>query len=162
MLPEDRDRTDPRVTTGWPCDLSATFVLDTSAMSVRAVLAQVRRDVSRYACDDAAGSVELVLAEVLNNICEHAYLERDDGRIEISLHADVAGIAFDIRDYGLPMPSGRIPAGRQVAIDGMLDDMPEGGFGWNLIRRLTTGLHYERVGGMNRVRFTLPVPAAHR
>jgi serine/threonine-protein kinase RsbW len=139
-------------------DLSLTFVSDTSPLSVRAVLSRVRDRLMAFGgCAETTGNVELALAEVLNNICEHAYRGRDDGRIEIGLRGVPDGIAVEIGDHGRPMPAGQIPAGRQVSVDRVLGDLPEGGFGWNLIRQLTTDLAYERAGGVNRVRFTIPV-----
>jgi serine/threonine-protein kinase RsbW len=133
------------------------LVTDTSALSVRAALARVRGHLARGdSCGETIGSVELVLAEVLNNICEHAYCGRSDGRIEIRLGGVGNGIAVEVDDHGRPMPAGRIPAGRQVSVNRTLDELPEGGFGWNLIRQLTTELDYTRSGAVNRVRFTVP------
>jgi hypothetical protein len=57
---------------------------------------------------ETTGNVELALAKVLNNICEHAYRGRDDGRIEIGLRGVPDGIAVEIGDHGRPMPAGRM------------------------------------------------------
>ena len=55
------------------------------------------------------------------------------------------------------MPGGRPPAGRLPdGADCALVDLPEGGFGWHLIRTLTRDLAYVRSGGCNRLSFLLP------
>ena len=95
---------------------------------------------------------ELVLAEVLNNIAEHAYADAP-GPIEVHLAQDRGGIACEVRDRGAAMPQGCLPQGRLPALDG--PDLPEGGFGWHLIRALTHDLCYERDGTGNRLSFRI-------
>ncbi|WP_372605603.1 ATP-binding protein, partial [Actibacterium sp.] len=54
--------------------------------SVRAALNGVRGWLSQgdY-CDESCGDAELVLAELLNNIAEHAYAQAPGGPVELSL-----------------------------------------------------------------------------
>jgi serine/threonine-protein kinase RsbW len=54
------------------------------------------------------------------------------------------------------MPGGRLPEPRPAPLDVALEDLPEGGFGWNVIRDLTAGLAYRRVNGVNRLNFRVP------
>jgi serine/threonine-protein kinase RsbW len=106
--------------------------------------------------DDSRGSAELVLAEVLNNIAEHAY-GAGQGPVSVTLAPKAVGIACLIVDQGGPMPGGEPPdAGLPQISDLTLADLPEGGFGWPLIRTLTRDLTYMRSGGCNRLSFTLP------
>ncbi len=114
---------------------------------------------------DQHGTVEVVLAEVLNNIAEHAYAA-GPGKITVSLILGRAGLSCQVTDDGAPMPGGRLPDGKHPvprANPGdsfaslALADLPEGGFGWNMIRRLTDGLLYSRVGGQNRLSFVIPL-----
>lgn len=98
---------------------------------------------------DARGSVELVLAEVLNNVVEHAYAG-SAGEIEVTLAAGEEGLCCLVADAGLPMPDGMLPAGRLPELQ---DDLPEGGFGWHLIRSLATDITYRREGGRNLIGF---------
>jgi serine/threonine-protein kinase RsbW len=114
---------------------------------------------------DQRGTVEVVLAEVLNNVAEHAYAG-GPGQISVSLHLQGAALACLVTDSGVAMPEGQLPAGvlpgqgadpDSSYADLALSDLPEGGFGWHLIRHLTEGLHYERVGGQNRLSFTIPL-----
>lgn len=102
------------------------------------------------------GTAELVLAEVLNNVAEHAYANLT-GTVRITLSPVAAGIQCLIVDQGVAMPGGSLPAGRLPGGPGTpLDDLPEGGFGWHLIGTLTRDLAYARIDGDNRLSFTLP------
>jgi serine/threonine-protein kinase RsbW len=109
--------------------------------------------------DDSRGSAELVLAEVLNNIAEHAY-DAGQGPVAVTLALRPSGIACLIVDQGGAMPDGKLPdIGLPEVTDLAPEDLPEGGFGWPLIRILTRDLTYQRTGGCNRLRFTLPFDA---
>ena len=102
---------------------------------------------------DLRGRIEIVLAEVLNNIVEHAYAERQ-GEITIEVSKGPAGIGCRILDTGAAMPGLALPEGTLAPHDP--DDLPEGGFGWFLIRSLTEDLRYSRQSGMNELSFRLP------
>jgi serine/threonine-protein kinase RsbW len=105
---------------------------------------------------DDRGLAELVLAEVLNNVAEHAYQEKG-GRVEVTLRATSGGIACSVTDCGRAMPGGQLPEGRLPGgADVPLADLPEGGFGWHLIRSLCADLTYARIAGQNRLEFSLP------
>lgn len=101
--------------------------------------------------DDRA-TAEIVLAEVLNNIAEHAYATVMRGPIRMWLRRSGDRLHCLIEDEGAPMPGGALPMGRPPAPD----DLGEGGYGWHLIRSLTEGLRYERVADVNRLQFSLP------
>jgi serine/threonine-protein kinase RsbW len=102
--------------------------------------------------DDERGTAELVLAEALNNIVEHAYAQ-GPGDIEVTIRRVQGDLDCRIVDMGLPMPDDDPPQGRLAVQDP--DDLPEGGFGWFLIRTLSRDLHYARVGGSNELTFRL-------
>lgn len=99
------------------------------------------------------GAAELVLAEALNNIVEHAYAGQS-GQIELRLQPRAGGLTVTITDWGRPMPGGAPPPGNPPALSSGAD-LPEGGFGWHLIRRLTSGLDYQRSVNRNVLRFDL-------
>ena len=104
----------------------------------------------RALADEEIGTVELVLAEVLNNVVEHAYGESEEGEIEVTIRRRNQSIIFEICDDGRPMPNGRPPAGSVPDADGdHLDSLPEGGFGWLLIRELVRDLIYDRRDDQN-------------
>jgi serine/threonine-protein kinase RsbW len=98
-----------------------------------------------------AQSAELVLAEVLNNVAEHAYAD-EPGDIELSLERREGSVAVRVADQGRSMPDRRLPLGE--APNPL--DLPEGGFGWNLIRQLTDELCYRHHEGWNLLTFVLP------
>jgi len=101
-------------------------------------------------------TLELVLAEVLNNIVEHAYGDSGEGRIDMSVSVHDSCIHCTVIDQGAPMPGGALPPGcRHDPTALALQDLPEGSFGWSLIRDLTTGLDYRRSRGTNRLSFRI-------
>jgi serine/threonine-protein kinase RsbW len=101
--------------------------------------------------EEARGTAEIVMAEVLNNIVEHAYGEAG-GWIEMALHSEAGGIDCHIMDTGRPFPLGEPPAGN---LPDLSTDLPEGGFGWALIRAFAEDLRYERRDGWNHIRFRI-------
>lgn len=129
--------------------------LDSTPLSVRAALSQVRISLAEYAIgSNQLGAIELVLAEVMNNICEHAYGGGADGRLELRVWVRCDVLAFETRDDGTAMPEGTTSRGCPAA-GSSLADIPEGGFGWHLIRHLTEDLHYARVGDRNHLSFRI-------
>ncbi len=134
-------------------------------LSVPATNAGVRSAIERVlalaapgtAGRDALDHLEIALAEILNNIVEHAYAGGGDGRIDIALSVAPPGLHFEIVDDGRAMPAGRLPggAGADPARGG--HEQAEGGYGLLLIRQLARKLRYERVGDRNRLTFRLPL-----
>jgi serine/threonine-protein kinase RsbW len=100
--------------------------------------------------DENRGKAEIVLAEALNNIVEHAYAG-GDGQIELTIRLNGQGLNFRIVDHGAPMPNNALPSGSL----GDPSDLPEGGFGWYLIRTLSEDLSYHRFEGHNQLTFRL-------
>lgn len=98
---------------------------------------------------DLSDSLRLCLAEALNNVVEHAYCSARDRRIEVSLRLAAGGFDVSVTDSGAPMPGGELPAGQPDLDFGDLDNLPEGGFGWMLIRAEVDRLAYERRGDLN-------------
>ena len=125
--------------------------------AIRGALAQVmaRLDPLELTAD-CRSSAELVLAEVLNNVIEHAYADQS-GPIGLELRLGADALACSVHDTGLPMPDGTPPPSRQALLDVPLERLPEGGFGWFLIRSLTRDIDYVRAPDGNRLRFLLPL-----
>ena len=96
------------------------------------------------------GKAEIVLAEALNNIVEHAYADAT-GEIELTIRLNRHGLNCRIVDHGAPMPNGTLPSGTLMPTDAL----PEGGFGWHLIRALADNLNYARVADQNELTFLL-------
>ncbi len=142
-----------------PVGQTGTIAIDEringDARSVSAFLVETRArlvDVQHPAAGDVTW--EVVLAEVLNNVVEHAYRDTDAGQIEIALRF-FTEFEATICDRGVAMPGCALPPGAPHDLDAGKDELPEGGFGWNLIHRLTKEMDYTREGDENRLRFTL-------
>lgn len=105
--------------------------------------------------DDDQSSSELILAEVINNIVEHAYQDRPDGPIELILILKESYVHCALTDKGYPMPAGRIPAQKSHDLNCAVADLPEGGFGWNIIRELGRDIKYRQLNGENHLSFDL-------
>ena len=119
-------------------------------LGVRALLGWLAAQLARFdLSDDNRGSLEIAVSESLNNIVEHAYAGRVDGLIAVTLWRTGQGIEVELRDTGCALPGLRLPDGNPADISGALDDLPEGGFGWFLIRTLTQRLDYTRTDDGN-------------
>lgn len=142
-----------------PSDLpgdGAVFLVASTPLAVRLALRDVLdHPILSGLSKDAIGTAELVLAEALINIVEHAY-DRDDGQIEVRLYQSSGKLTCDVYDAGRPMPDGALPAGLAQII-GKDADLPEGGFGWFLIRTLTQNLMYRRIDARNHLSFQLNI-----
>jgi len=108
--------------------------------------------------EDDASTVELVLAEALNNVVEHA-LAATDGQTEIEIRGKhtATGLHLSIIDQGVSMPKGQTPTGTAPDVDVPLEDIPEGGFGWFMIHTLAQEVHYRRIDDKNHLVLTLIV-----
>lgn len=106
---------------------------------------------------DQLGTVETVLAEVMNNIVEHAYEDRGVGVIEMKITPEPDGLDVFVSDDGIEMPGGILPRGAPAKIDVPFESLPEGGFGWYLIRTLTKDITYARLDDKNTLSFRIPL-----
>ncbi len=122
--------------------------------SVRAALgALMAGPVLATVPEDARGTAEIVLAEAMNNIVEHAYVGVS-GEITLTLWQAGGEVGCRITDRGLSMPDDTLPEG-SLAMADTPADLPEGGFGWFLIRSLSRDLRYARYGTLNELTFVL-------
>lgn len=108
--------------------------------------------------EDRVGEVQIALAEAVNNVVEHAYAGEAAGDVRICCDLDREHLWIRISDAGPPFPDGKLPEGNPADITGPLETLPEGGFGWFLIRELTNNLHYERHDGSNRLSLCFDFP----
>ena len=106
---------------------------------------------------DEAGRLELVLAEVLNNVVEHGYAGLAAGPIAVNIARDPEALWCQITDQGGPMPGVTLPDGRMQPVAECVADLAEGGWGWALIHELTCDLTYRRSAHTNSVSFRVPV-----
>ncbi len=137
-----------------PFDISLVFAAREAA--VRCALKSVRKSLRALSLDEMViGSVEIVLAEALNNIVEHAYGNSEMGTITVNCQRRKGFLLFELTDRGVSFPQQLIPKKQIHDLDSGTDTLPEGGFGWGLIRDMTTSLAYRRHEGRNILRFSI-------
>lgn len=132
-------------------------VLQADPHDVRQALKDLRARFAPRISADTMGRLELVLAEVMNNVVEHAGLA-PPGPMSRSIHLCVVmhdnGLSCAITDDGGRLPADcLLPRGLPV-MDPL--DLPEGGFGWCLIQGLTQSLCYYREDQRNCLAFMVP------
>jgi serine/threonine-protein kinase RsbW len=94
--------------------------------------------------------IELVVAEILNNIVEHALAGKPTTeRIKIfcKMHGDLVTIVFD--DPGTPYAGNNLPCPEPRSAAAQARVLPEGGFGWSLIHLLAKDISYVRADRRN-------------
>ncbi|UWQ93246.1 ATP-binding protein [Aliisedimentitalea scapharcae] len=101
------------------------------------------------ATEDWTGTVQIALAEAVNNIVEHAYVDMPRGNIEIACEMKETGLTMRITDSGSAFGTDELPPGNPVDLNVGFGDLPEGGFGWFLLRTLTQSISYDRKGDNN-------------
>lgn len=133
-------------------DIAIRF--ETGEFAVRKALATLmgRLALLRLA-PDTLGQVEIVVAEVLNNIVEHGY--DDAGEIALGVSVLPERLRFTTVDEGGALPQHLLNSGAMPDIPADPLDIPEGGFGWALIRELTDDLTYRRLDGRNHLTFSI-------
>lgn len=131
---------------------SLTLTAPATELRVRDILGRARRWLGvQGLSDDTCGAVELVLAEALNNIVEHAYAAESPGDIRLVATVSPLRLRCVLSDQGTALPGLTIPGGRLPPHNVARDDLPEGGFGWFLIRDLTDRIDYRRNAGWNHL-----------
>lgn len=185
---------------------SVRLTFPAEPMAVRAALDRLLGALPPGLLDaDTRGSAEIVIAEVLNNIVEHAYAGAG-GQIDVTLLPLADGLHCSVTDRGRPLADGDLPgaglpgilvqngpglaeplrpelrplptdlresdlppplqpgrdqrdpaSGPAIPVAVRPEDLPEGGFGWFLIRLLSRDIRYLRIGPANRLTFRLPV-----
>lgn len=136
---------------GWNISLIAT------PDNVRRTLLDIRgKLVDLGTSQDLRDRVELVMAEILNNIVEHAYINPQDGDIVIRILSGATHFHIEITDHGRPLPGGRIPAPVFPKLQGRIEDLPEGGFGWLIVHTISNVRTYTRTGRQNHLCLEIP------
>ena len=125
---------------------------------VRAALREIRAKLrGTLRSGDTAANAELVLAEVFNNIVEHALQGRDpaQSRISVICRRETGRLRFVVIDQGAAMPSHRVPDSDLPVPGGANAEIAEGGYGWSLVHMLTEDVQYRRMGRQNWLSFLI-------
>lgn len=135
-----------------PGQTSIRLTIPANANAVREGLRTlVTRPPLALLAEDLRDAAELALAEVLNNIVEHGHADHS-GDILLELRTEATDLFCQVHDTGHPFPEGSPPTG---GFPDLTKDLPEGGFGWALIRSLARDIRYERRQGQNRTSFRI-------
>lgn len=153
MAPQDTGRGDGDVR----LDLTARF--DATEIGARTAITRIMAGLEHADCAaDERAEIEIALAEAVNNVVEHAFAEQPEAEGQITCRIARDAVTLTLTDNGRPLPGEHVPEGRAAPVDGPRQDLPEGGFGWFLIRQLADSVAYRREAGLNRLtlRFLLP------
>lgn len=130
-------------------------VLQARPQDIRHALTDLRARFAPLVTPDAMGRLELVLAEVMNNVAEHAAVPgAETGSMHLCVVMQDNGLCCAITDDGGKLPVDCLKP-RSLPIKDPLD-LPEGGFGWFLIQGLTQSLCYYREDHRNCLAFSVP------
>lgn len=131
-------------------------ILQANPATVRSTLGDIRRRFRDNVSADALGRLELVLAEVMNNVTEHGaqLIRRDTPSIHICIVRHDSGLACAITDDGQSLPVECLQPRGLPSLAGA--ELPEGGWGWYLIQDLTQALSYYREDRRNFLAFNVP------
>lgn len=92
--------------------------------------------------------LRLALVEALNNIVEHAFLSEVFNEIDIFVYYHQNSIRFELKDNGFPNQHGTKPLDIIVDRNDIMN-VPEGGYGLNIIHEVMDTVEYERKNGIN-------------
>ncbi len=101
----------------------------------------------------------IVLVEVFNNIIQHAYGFNTpaNAKIDLAMVIEDDQIFIDTYDRGAGMFHTPEPLRIDLA-NCELADLPESGFGWVLIERLSNKVVFSRSGGRNHLHICIKTP----
>lgn len=129
--------------------------------AVRDMLAKLTQGLSSWGLDaNTLHKVELVVAEALNNVYEHACGYQDGIYFSTTARFVPPGLVIEVVDHGAAMPGFVLPkqalaTARPPRVDVPVQALPEGGWGWMLIRDLTEDTCYERKADGNHLRLRM-------
>ncbi len=131
-----------------------TLQIDASLPGVRDGIARIDAALADDAISlDVRTAIELAMAEILNNIVEHAYADTFDGVIHVIIDIDPSELQVTVIDEGAAMPAGRLPSGAPADPTLSGAEQVEGGYGLFMIRQLARKLRYSRFGAQNQLSF---------
>jgi anti-sigma regulatory factor (Ser/Thr protein kinase) len=93
-----------------------------------------------------ARDLNLAVEEIVTNIITHGYADDREHRISVHLSLEQGEVKIDVEDDGRPFNPLEAPA---VDTTTPLADRPIGGLGIHLVRKVTDGLEYKRLGDKN-------------
>jgi serine/threonine-protein kinase RsbW len=131
----------------------ADFVAELTAKpdAISALTQRVTKFLAESAVDArAVHHVALVLDELLTNVATYGGTVETPASIGVTILSD--RVTAEVVDAGM-MFDPRVDQNLDTVAS--VEDVPVGGWGLLLARRVTEGLAYERVGGQNRTTFSI-------
>lgn len=117
---------------------------------VSACLAALLEQVDDIAARDVVTyNVQLAVQEACTNIVDHAYAGRAGGRITVEIFLSAATSAGVPRRLTVDLYDSGQPFDETQTTDASLDEPRVHGYGLLLMRGLTDGVQYERIGDRN-------------
>jgi serine/threonine-protein kinase RsbW len=95
--------------------------------------------------------IRLAIVEALNNIVEHAYRSEDYNEIDVYLYFHKKSFKIELKDNGFPNQHGTKPINLILDRNDIMN-IPEGGYGLNIIHDVMDSVEYERKNGINIMR----------
>jgi serine/threonine-protein kinase RsbW len=104
------------------------------------------------------------LGEAFNNVVTHAYGGQGSDPVEIRFERAGDRVVLEVRDEGRPMSEedrARLAADAEVPdpASTAVEDLPERGFGFGILRSVADSLEYRSAGGRNVLRLEKEVRA---
>jgi serine/threonine-protein kinase RsbW len=126
-----------------------------SIMNCQASVSGILDEASKWLAQENVSSrkitdIQIVLAEALNNVIEHGFSCENSGNVDVCINICKDIIVVDISDNGIKFTP---PEATQTPLQDTSDieQLPEGGFGWFLIREITTSFTFHRIANKNRL-----------
>ena len=108
--------------------------------------------------EEDAGMIELAVAEIGNNVVEHAYQDQPGGQLEIRYQQLTTGIEITLVDSGIPLPEEQMyKVKKPQLMDVDLDDPSTwltSGRGLGIVDQVMDTQNYERLDKRNYFRMT--------
>lgn len=147
-----------------PQHFPASGSMDSQQVAVRSDLAELERlcrigtEFGQRAglSDDEMLALELSLEEAVANIMMHGHVPDDGEHIVVTFAPQARALVVKIEDDGPPFDPTALPPHEAPT---SLDDASIGGLGVKLIRKLSAGMTYQRVGGRNQLTLVFGSPS---
>ena len=134
---------------------ACSATMEDASQTVQAVVSELRS----WPSVDVADEVEIVLAEALTNVVEHAYRDGTAGWIRLRCRACDDRLVLSILDGGGGALVKGLPGADMPELEVDTSNLPEGGFGWPLIQSLASSVGYRRRLGVNRLEIAFQLGA---
>lgn len=91
---------------------------------------------------DETDALELAVCEAANNAIKHAYKERPDCSVRVTVVVDGTGLVICVHDKGKSMEDSRKLV-NDLSVAQTVEELPEGGMGLFLIRNAADSVGYK-------------------